>query len=133
MFAVNVEAVFALSQMVATHMLERESGNGDQHQLDVRTGRVDAGGDAPYGASKSAINGLTRELANQWAVHGVRVNAIAPGWFSTEMNSGLLADERSTQLAGRSVPDGQARPGSTSSTACCCSSPPTRRPTAPAR
>ena len=37
--------------------------------------------DAPYVASKSAVNGLTRELANQWAPLGVRVNAIAPGWF----------------------------------------------------
>jgi hypothetical protein len=65
--------------------------------------------DAPYVASKSALNGLTRELANQWAPHGVRVNAIAPGWFATEMNAELLTDERSRRWLERQCPMG--RPG----------------------
>ena len=65
--------------------------------------------DAPYVASKSALNGLTRELASQWASDGVRVNAIAPGWFSTEMNSELLEDERSLRWLQRQCPMG--RPG----------------------
>ena len=80
-----------------------------QYQLNVRLSRRDPLPDAPYVASKSAVNGLTRELANQWAPLGVRVNAIAPGWFSTEMNSELLEDERSLRWLQRQCPMG--RPG----------------------
>jgi NAD(P)-dependent dehydrogenase (short-subunit alcohol dehydrogenase family) len=65
--------------------------------------------EAPYVTSKSAINGLTRELANQWGRDGVRVNAIAPGWFPTEMNAGLFEDERTLRWFERNCPLG--RPG----------------------
>jgi NAD(P)-dependent dehydrogenase (short-subunit alcohol dehydrogenase family) len=107
--AVNVEAVFALTQMVATHMLDKESGS--VINISSMFGQIAATpvADAPYVTSKSAVNGLTRELANQWAARGVRVNAIAPGWFATEMNSGLLADERSARWLAGQCPMG--RPG----------------------
>lgn len=108
-FAVNVEAVFALSQMVGTHMFARRSGS--VINISSMFGQVASSpvSDAPYGASKSAINGLTRELANQWAPRGVRVNAIAPGWFATEMNSGLFSDGRSISWLEDQCPMG--RPG----------------------
>jgi NAD(P)-dependent dehydrogenase (short-subunit alcohol dehydrogenase family) len=106
---VNVEAVFALTQAVGAHMVER--GAGSVINVSSMFGLVAATpvADAPYVASKSAVNGLTRELANQWAPHGVRVNAIAPGWFATEMNSELLEDERSLRWLERQCPMG--RPG----------------------
>jgi NAD(P)-dependent dehydrogenase (short-subunit alcohol dehydrogenase family) len=106
---VNVEAVFALTQAVGAHMVER--GSGSVVNVSSMFGLVAATPvpDAPYVASKAALNGLTRELANQWAPHGVRVNAIAPGWFATEMNSGLLGDERSLRWLERQCPMG--RPG----------------------
>lgn len=47
---------------------------------------------AGYAAAKGGVHNLTRELASQWARKGVRVNAIAPGWFETEMNSEMFAD-----------------------------------------
>jgi NAD(P)-dependent dehydrogenase (short-subunit alcohol dehydrogenase family) len=106
---INVEAVFGLSQAVAAHMLQRGSGSlinvSSMFSLVASTPVADA----PYVASKSALNGLTRELANQWAPHGVRVNAIAPGWFATEMNTELLGDERSARWLARQCPMG--RPG----------------------
>jgi NAD(P)-dependent dehydrogenase (short-subunit alcohol dehydrogenase family) len=106
---VNVEAVFALTQEVATHMIAR--GAGSVINVSSMFGLVASTPvpDAPYVASKSALNGLTRELANQWAPHGVRVNAIAPGWFATEMNAELLEDERSLHWLQRQCPMG--RPG----------------------
>jgi NAD(P)-dependent dehydrogenase (short-subunit alcohol dehydrogenase family) len=52
-------------------------------------------GGASYAAAKAGLLGLTRELAGHWGANGVRVNAIAPGWFRTEMNDALFADERS--------------------------------------
>src|SRR4051812_29456276 len=106
---VNVEAVFALTQAVGAHMVAR--GSGSVINVSSMFGVVASTPvpDAPYVASKSALNGLTRELANQWAPHGVRVNAIAPGWFSTELNSELLEDERSRRWLERQCPMG--RPG----------------------
>src|ERR671935_282133 len=65
--------------------------------------------DAGYVATKSGLNGLTRELANQWAADGVRVNAIAPGWFPSEMTSELFEDESAKRWFSRMCPMG--RPG----------------------
>ena len=52
-------------------------------------------GGAGYAASKAAVIGTTRELAGQWGRRGVRVNAIVPGWFDTEMTDGLFSNEKS--------------------------------------
>ena len=82
---VNVEAVFALSHAVAEPM--RAQGSGSVINISSMFSLVAAGPgpEAGYVASKSALNGLTRELASQWARHGIRVNAVAPGWFPSEM------------------------------------------------
>ena len=45
-----------------------------------------------YSTSKAALSALTREMANEFAELGVRVNAIAPGWFETEMNDAMFSD-----------------------------------------
>lgn len=106
---VNVQSVFALSQLVAQPMLEQ--GRGSIVNISSMFGIVASSPtpDAGYVASKFAVNGLTRELGAQWASRGVRVNALAPGWFPTEMNSGLFADERASNWVERTCPMG--RPG----------------------
>lgn len=61
-----------------------------------------------YTAAKGGIHNLTRELASEWARKGVRVNAIAPGWFETEMNSEMFADDRSSAYMTGGAPMGRA-------------------------
>jgi NAD(P)-dependent dehydrogenase (short-subunit alcohol dehydrogenase family) len=60
-------------------------------------------GGAGYAASKAGLIGLTRELAGQWGAAGVRVNALAPGWFRSEMTGDLFADERSSRWVDRNT------------------------------
>ncbi|WP_328334849.1 MULTISPECIES: SDR family NAD(P)-dependent oxidoreductase [unclassified Streptomyces] len=60
-------------------------------------------GGASYSASKAGLIGLTRELAGQWGSAGTRVNALAPGWFRTEMTAGLFGDERSSRWVDRNT------------------------------
>lgn len=104
---VNLRAVFALCQLVAPAMLAR--GRGSIVNISSMFGLVAASPvpDAGYVASKAAVNGLTRELGAQWAGRGVRVNAIAPGWFSTDMNAELFEDERSAKWVARTCPMGR--------------------------
>jgi NAD(P)-dependent dehydrogenase (short-subunit alcohol dehydrogenase family) len=57
-----------------------------------------------YDASKAAVLNLTRATANEFAAHGIRVNAIAPGFFLSKQNRTLLMDEETGEL----TPRGQA-------------------------
>ena len=60
-------------------------------------------GGAGYAASKAAVIGTTRELAGQWGRRGIRVNAIVPGWFDTEMTDGLFTNDRSARWVDRNT------------------------------
>jgi 2-deoxy-D-gluconate 3-dehydrogenase len=60
-----------------------------------------------YTASKHAVAGITKALANEWAASGIQVNAVAPGYFSTDNTQALRADpKRSTEILGR-IPAGR--------------------------
>jgi len=60
-----------------------------------------------YTASKSGVGGLTKALANEWAQHGINVNAIAPGYFATNNTAALQADEkRNAEILSR-IPSGR--------------------------
>lgn len=61
-----------------------------------------------YTAAKGGLHNLTRELASEWARKGVRVNALAPGWFETEMNTEMFADDRSAAYMIDGAPMGRA-------------------------
>jgi NAD(P)-dependent dehydrogenase (short-subunit alcohol dehydrogenase family) len=60
-------------------------------------------GGASYAASKAGLIGLTRQLAGHWGRDGVRANALAPGWFRTEMNDAMFADDASVRWIERNT------------------------------
>ena len=59
---------------------------------------------AHYCASKGAVVNLTRELALQWARKGIRVNALCPGWFPSEMTAGMESDDGSQAFVQQMSP-----------------------------
>jgi NAD(P)-dependent dehydrogenase (short-subunit alcohol dehydrogenase family) len=101
---VNLNAVFLLSQLAGRHMIER--GSGVIVNLASVLGLVASAPikQASYCASKGAVVNLTRELGVQWARKGVRVNALAPGWFESEMTELMFSDESANQYMKRNCP-----------------------------
>jgi NAD(P)-dependent dehydrogenase (short-subunit alcohol dehydrogenase family) len=99
----NLVAPFHLSRLLAE--ADAPDGPGGRCVVNVSSilGLVSGAplGGASYAASKAGLVGVTRELAGQWGRSGVRVNALAPGWFRTEMTEGLFADERSRRWVER--------------------------------
>lgn len=60
-----------------------------------------------YGAAKAGLAGLTRSLAVDWAEHGIRVNAVAPGWVATDLTQGLQDNPKLKQRLVDDVPMGR--------------------------
>jgi 2-dehydro-3-deoxy-D-gluconate 5-dehydrogenase len=87
---VNLHAVFRLCQDAARDMLPRRRGK----IINVGSLMSFEGGIliSPYTASKGAIGQLTKALANEWAPHGVNVNAIVPGYIATDLTQALQDD-----------------------------------------
>jgi 2-deoxy-D-gluconate 3-dehydrogenase len=103
--AVNLSSVFKLSQLAGRHMLKQGSGK----IVNIASLLSFQGGVfvSSYTAAKSAVAGLTKALANEWASKGVNVNAIAPGYMATDNTAALRADEtRSRQILER-IPAGR--------------------------
>lgn len=102
---VNLNSVFRLSQLAGREMLQRKEGKiiNIASLLSFQGGiRVPA-----YAASKGGVAQLTKALANEWAGRNVQVNAIAPGYFSTENTVALRQDEtRNRQILER-IPAGR--------------------------
>lgn len=96
----NLDAAFILCQAFGRDMIERRSGK----IVNVASLLAFSGGITvpAYTASKHAIAGLTKALANEWARHNVQVNAIAPGYFKTDNTQALQNDStRSAEISAR--------------------------------
>lgn len=106
---VNLNAVFVLARLVALHMIERGAGSivnvSSVHGIVASTPNRQAA----YDASKGGVTLLTRELACQWARKGIRVNALAPGYFHTELTGPMFEDADGLAWIERETPMG--RPG----------------------
>ena len=102
---VNLSSVFRLSQLAGRHMIERGSGK----ILNIASLLSFQGGITvpAYAASKGGVAQLTKALANEWAVKGVNINAIAPGYMRTDNTRALQQDEtRNRQIVER-IPAGR--------------------------
>lgn len=102
---INLKAVFFLSQAVARRMVPQGHGKiiNIASMLSYQGGILVPS----YTAAKSAVMGITRALANEWAALGINVNAIAPGYMATDNTAALRADEsRSAAILGR-IPAGR--------------------------
>ncbi|MDH4144922.1 MAG: glucose 1-dehydrogenase [Acidimicrobiia bacterium] len=90
---VNLNAPFVLSSLVAPSMIAQ--GSGSIVNVTSVHGFVASApnNQAAYVASKGGLNNLTRELALQWAKTGIRVNAIAPGYFETELTAEMFSPD----------------------------------------
>lgn len=98
----NLTGVFNGCRAAAAHLIGQRSGK----VINMASVLAVAGlpGYATYAASKGGIIALTRALAVEWARYNVQVNAIAPGWFVTDMNATAFADEKIRERLLRDVP-----------------------------
>jgi len=84
----NLKGMFLLAQAAAKGMKGRGTG-GSIINIASILGLRQAGGVLPYAVSKAGVIQMTKILALEWARYGIRVNAIAPGYFNTDLNSDL--------------------------------------------
>lgn len=102
---INLKALWLLSQAAGQYMVQQKRGK----IINIASLLSFQGGITvpAYAAAKGGVSQLTKALANEWAQHNVNVNAIAPGYIATEMNTALLEDEtRNRQILER-IPAGR--------------------------
>lgn len=102
---INLKSLFFLSQAAAREMMKQRKGK----IINIASLLSFQGGILvpSYTAAKSGVAGLTKALANEWAEHGINVNAIAPGYMATEMTDALQQDaDRAGSILAR-IPQGR--------------------------
>ena len=89
---VNLTATFTLCQLAAREMIKQGGGK----IINIASLLSFFGGYTvpAYAASKGGVAQLTKAFANEWAAHGINVNALAPGYMDTDMNTALIGDEK---------------------------------------
>jgi len=100
----NLKGVFLVAQAAARRM--RQTGGGAIVNVASILGLRVASGVAAYAASKAAVVQLTKSLALEWARHGIRVNALCPGYIETPLNREFFATEAGQRLIKR-IPQGR--------------------------
>ena len=99
---VNLRSVFAMCQLAGRQFLKQETGG---KIINIASMLSFFGGYTvpAYAASKGAVAQITKALCNEWACKGINVNALAPGYMATEMNTALLDPEnpRNAEITNR--------------------------------
>ena len=99
---VNLIGVFNGCRAAASRLIAQQSGK--VINLASVLGAAGLPGYSAYAASKGGVMAFTRALAAEWARHNIQVNAIAPGWFVTDMNAQAFGDARIRERLLRDVP-----------------------------
>lgn len=111
--ATNLSGYFHCAQFAARRLIDQGDG-GSIVMISSIAGKVGIHGLTPYAASKGGIDQLVRTMAVEWAPHGIRVNAIAPGYFENIMQNATGEHDRPekqrqvidfTPMARRGLPD----------------------------
>ncbi len=102
---VNLNAVFIVSKNVGLGMIERKRGKI------INISSINAWGARPtianYCASKGGLNALTRSMATEWGRYNIQTNAIAPGYFVTDLNKSLVEDPKFDEWVRKEDPLGR--------------------------
>ena len=107
---IDLISCFHLAQLCAQHMETQESGGSIVNVASIHGFVGSSPNNQPgYTAAKGGLINLTRELALEWARHGIRVNAIAPGYITTELTDEMIAGESGRKWIERNTP--MRRPG----------------------
>ncbi|MET3920909.1 2-dehydro-3-deoxy-D-gluconate 5-dehydrogenase KduD [Arthrobacter sp. UYEF20] len=103
---VNLSSQFVLSREIGQSMIQRGAGGKIIFTASLLSfqGGINVPG---YTAAKSGIAGLTKALSNEWAVHGINVNAIAPGYIATDNTEALRNDPSRSQAILDRIPAGR--------------------------
>lgn len=100
--AINLDAVFVTMRTAARHMVDH--GGGAIVAVSSTSAIHGAAGNDAYGAAKTALLGLVRSTAVGLARHGIRVNALLPGWTITELASGGYENDKFRDATVRRTP-----------------------------
>jgi 2-dehydro-3-deoxy-D-gluconate 5-dehydrogenase len=107
----NLTTVFTLCRDVGAHMLAREKDQYGKRGSIINVASLQSfqgGINIPaYASSKGGVAQLTKALSNQWASEGINVNAIAPGYINTEMNTALINDPNRAKSILERIPAGR--------------------------
>lgn len=98
----NLDSAAYVCHAIGGHLVGR--GQGSVINVASVAGMVGSPLLAPYGAAKAGLIALTKTLAVEWAAHGVRVNALCPGWTATDLNRDLWEDEVAGKATIATVP-----------------------------
>ncbi len=105
LLATNVTSMFLVGQAVARFMIPRLRGR----IINIASVQSEMArpGIAPYTATKGAVKMLTKGMATDWARHNIQVNALAPGYFKTELNQALVDDPAFSAWLAQRTPAGR--------------------------
>jgi NAD(P)-dependent dehydrogenase (short-subunit alcohol dehydrogenase family) len=100
--ATNLRGTYLVTRAAGRHLVAQ--GSGKVINIASNFALMGVAGHAAYSASKAAVVAFTRSMAVEWARHHVQVNAIAPGYFATDMNAALREDDQVVAKVLRAIP-----------------------------
>jgi 2-deoxy-D-gluconate 3-dehydrogenase len=100
--ATNLRGTYLVTRAVGAHLVAQ--GSGKIINIASNFGLMGVANHAAYATSKAGLIAFTKCMAVEWARYNIQVNALAPGYFATELNAPLRADEAATAKVLRAIP-----------------------------